>query len=701
MAQARGGYVGKILILDLTARTSEVIDSEPYQQYGGGHGMGTALFWEYCRDKTVGPFDPGNVVTLCSSPFSGTPVPSSSGRVEIQGIGSKPLPTWFVRSNIGGRIPMAMKACGYDAVVITGAADSPLWVSVINDEVRFNDARHLWGLLTNETQERIWDELTGGAADGEWYSVHATRDGGRSTQKPSVMCIGPTAENLGSEGTITHDAGHHAGQSGLGAVWGSKNLKAISFLGTGSVPVADPQSLLDLRVEFQKKHSYNVDDPVLKAPSADGTPAALYGFITRQPGFNGIYWNTRDMLARPSGCQGCTRNCRRNTDTGVGNETMCAASLFYMAALPTDKSIMVRAADYMNKLGINGFETELLGYLRNLYMMGVLGPGEDCQIKSELPWDQFGNWTFIEAFLNSIAYRTDIGADLADGVVRASMKWGRWEEDSTSGLLRYPQWGYHYHYDPRTEVDWSYGSMFGDRDINEHGYNWHVHWMPLITSRNEQPPLVSAQTMAEQMAKATGLDDPMCFDYSEDGIYSDAKLRSVAWHRHYGRFWVQSMNMCDWVWPHLIEYAAPDLSGDLTGATSPDPAIGFEPRYYRAVTGLDITFEESIELGHRIFTFDRAIWCLQGRTPEMEVFAEFVYRVPTTSPDPLPVFRDGAWKYDDEAGRTLDRARFEDVKHRFYELEGWDRETGVPTRATLEGMNLGFVADELEKAGLL
>jgi aldehyde:ferredoxin oxidoreductase len=225
--------------------------------------------------------------------------------------------------------------------------------------------------------------------------------------------------------------------------------------------------------------------------------------------------------------------------------------------------------------------------------------------------------------------------------------------------------------------------------------------MPLITAYNSQLPLIPAQTMAEQMARSTGLDDPMCFDYSAEGIYSDAKLKSVAWHRHYSRFWIQSMNMCDWVWPHLIEYAAPDLSGDLTGATSPDPEVGFETRYYRAVTGLDLSFEESIELGHRIFTFDRAIWCLQGRTPEMEVFAEFVYRVPTTTVDPLPVFRDGAWKYDDEAGRVLDRERFEDVKHRFYELEGWDRETGVPTRATPESMDLGFVADELEKAGLL
>ena len=90
--QATGGYVGHILVLDMTAKIAEVIDADPYEQWGGGHGMGSALFWDYCKDKTVGPFDPGNVVTISSNPFSGTPVPSSSARVEIQGIGVVPRP---------------------------------------------------------------------------------------------------------------------------------------------------------------------------------------------------------------------------------------------------------------------------------------------------------------------------------------------------------------------------------------------------------------------------------------------------------------------------------------------------------------------------------------------------------------------------------------------------------------------------------
>lgn len=687
MSQATGGYMGQILILDLSSHSSETISSEPYQKWGGGHGMGSALFWDYCEDKTVSAFDPGNVVTISTSPFSGTGVPSASGRVEIQGIGSFSEPEWFTRSSMGGRVSPTIKAAGYDAVVICGASESPVWVSVINDEVEFHDASDLWGLNTWETQEAIWDEITGSTPDGEWYDIGSGRDGGRTTQKPAVMCIGPASEKLARVGTITHDAAHQAGQSGLGAVWGSKNLKAIGFLGSHSVPVADPAALLDLRIEFQQRFGYNVDDPVYEIPDPDAP--VLYGLLTRHPGFNGIYWNTRDMLARPYGCHGCLRHCRRNTSDSIGNGTMCSASVFYYS-FADDKKDMIRAGDMLNKMGINGFEEGQLGYLRNLYMMGVLGPG--CEIDSNLPFDKIGSWEFFDAYINAIVDRTDIGDAMAEGTVRASKAWGRWEEDSASGLCAYPQWNYIQHYDPRLEVEWSYGSIIGERDINEHGFNWHIYWPPLICAMVGEDPLLSAEELTAQLAAATGLDQ-MGWNYSSEGIYSDEKIATVAWHRHYGRFWVQSMCMCDWVWPYLVEYANPD--GDISGAT-PE----FEPLFYKAVTGLDLTYEDSIDIGHKIFTLDRSIWCLQGRTKEMEVFSEYVYSVPTSTAYPLPVYENGEWSFDDCLGRTLDRDRFEDVKSRFYELEGWDPDTGRPTRETLESLDLSSVADALDEADL-
>ncbi len=122
---------------------------------------------------------------------------------------------------------------------------------------------------------------------------------------------------------------------------------------------------------------------------------------------------------------------------------------------------------------------------------------------------------------------------------------------------------------------------------------------------------------------------------------------------------------------------------------------------YKAVTGIDITFEESLEMGKKIYLLDRAIWHMQGRHRDQEVFAEFVYSLPTSAPYPLPVFEDGRWTYGTCMDRVLDRDRFETVKDRFYEHEGWDVSTGCPTRAALESYDLGYVADTLEAAGAL
>ncbi len=691
MTQPTGGYVGSILILNLTDSSYEVISTEPYYQWGGGNGMATALFWDYCQDKTVAAFDEKNVVVIATSPFSGTPAPSGASRMDLVGIGSYSDPEWFTRSSMGGRMSTMLKCAGYDALVITGKAPEHTWVNIVNDRVEFKSAEGLWGLDTTETQLAIWDEVMEGTPDGEWFELTDYRDGGRTTQKPSILCIGPASENLARVGTITSDGAHSAGQSGLGAVWGSKNLKAISCLGTGSVPVADPMALLDLRVEYQKQFTYNVDDPVLENPFPDATAfdGTMFDHVTRQPGADGASWHSRDLLTRPYGCVGCVRNCRHNFDDGFANGAMCAASQYYLVA--DKKEDMLYAAGMLNKLGINGFERSVLSYCLDLYKMGVLGPGK--QIDSNIPFDKYGSREFVEEMLFAIAYRTDIGADLADGTTRAIKKWGRWEEDSKSGLIKYPQWGYREHYEARAETDWSYGSLFSERDMNCHSFNWHVHWMPTACDMVGMDPLLSAEEVVTLMSEATGLDKAS-FDYSDEGIYTDDRLKGVAWIMHYGRFWLNSIGLCDSVWPQLISYESAD--GTHTGSSP-----SFEPRMYKAVTGMDMSLEDGLELGKKIFTLARAIWCLEGRTPEMEVFANYVYDVPVDSDYWLIECKDGQWQYTTCHGRTLDREKFESVKPRFYELEGWNAETGVPTRETLEGYGLTDVADTLEAAGKL
>ena len=171
----------------------------------------------------------------------------------------------------------------------------------------------------------------------------------------------------------------------------------------------------------------------------------------------------------------------------------------------------------------------------------------------------------------------------------------------------------------------------------------------------------------------------------------------MAWHRHYTRFWKESVLFCDNRWPDFVSTKGPENVG-LTGEG--------EPRFFNAVTGKDISFLDGIEVGKKIWNLDNAIWSLQGRHRDMVEFAEFIYTQPFVGAGPTlgyyqPWLEDGEWSYKAVNGRSLDKAKFEQFKTRYYELEGWDTASGWPKRATLEEMDLGFVADELEAHGKL
>lgn len=675
------GYTGKILRINLTTKTVSTIDTAKYEQWGGGHGIGSAIFWDLVPDKTISAFDPRNVVTIMTSPLAGTLAPSA-GRTEVQGIGPESWPTeWFTRSNFGGRFSAMLKSAGWDGVVLEGKADKPVWVNIVNDNVVIEDANGLWGLDTYEAQEEIWRRVTGNGGGSDWTTTGTTRDGGRTTQRPAVVCIGPAGENLSRIGSLTHDAGSGAGQGGFGGVFGSKNLKAVSVLGTGSVSVADPRALMESRQWFiAQSQYYNTNADVAAVP---GSPMNR----PQAPGYGGNFFGAAP--SRSQGCSSCYVNCRRQTESGTGNGSQCVEAVFYAPMQP----IAGASADVVQRYGINAYHFMGLGWLRELSKMGILGPGK--QINSNLPFDQFGTLGFLEALTKAISFREDIGADLAEGWVRAAEKWGRLG-DLDTGLLAFPSWGYPEHYDPRSEVEWSYGSILGDRDINEHCFNFYVHWMPLNAAAQGVEPPVSAKDLAEKIAaKLVPYNepvDPMMLDYSPEGVYSDSRVKEIAWHRHYTRFFKQSLAFCDWAWPDFMNTSTPELLGSTPEA---------EPKFYNAVTGQNITFEDGMEIGRKIWNLDKAIWVLQGRHRDQEVHAGYVYKVGSPLPDRLPMYENGEWTYATAQGRTLDKAKFEDWKTRFYEFEGWDSATGWPTRPTLEKLGLGNVADELETKGKL
>ncbi len=289
------GYAGKILRLNLTTREITVIDTEHYEQWVGGHGMGSAIFWDLVEDKSITGFDPRNVVTIMTSPLSGTLAPGASARTEVQGIGVQSYPIgWFTRSNFGGRFGPMLKFAGWDGIVVEGKADEPVWIDIRNGDVAIKDASRLWGLDTWKTQQEYGKKSWGRRV--RWLDAVGQDRMERTTQRPAVLAIGPAGENLSRIACLIHDAGNGAGQGGFGGVWGSKNLKAISAIGTGSIDIADANALMESRLWAQKWYGCTSTTGLAIAPQI-------------------VVWD-RPEEARPQACFGCHEGCRERYGTG-------------------------------------------------------------------------------------------------------------------------------------------------------------------------------------------------------------------------------------------------------------------------------------------------------------------------------------------------------------------------------------------------
>jgi len=692
------GYAGKILRINLSNRKITTIPTRQYEQWVGGHGMGSAIFFDLVKDKTIDGFDPANVITLMTSPLSGTLTPAGASRTEIQGIGVQSVPIgWFTRSNFGGRFSSMLKYAGWDGIVIEGRADEPVWLDVRNRTVTIRNCSGLsmWGTDTWECQKAIWRYVAGRESYGDWMEPDG-KDGGQTTQRPAVLAIGPAGENLSRIACLIHDAGSAAGQGGFGAVFGSKRLKAISVIGTGSIRIHDPKALMQGRIQQKKNYAFDLGNLKREYMSVDFQSPPVPGtmYIKGKP----------SVGKRPQACVGCHSGCRGRYADGIGNEATCYTTIFYLYA--DSLNIQRQAADLLNRYGLNAAEM-FLGelYLKRLHNYRVLGPGRE--IDCPLDYDKYGSLEFAEQLIKSIAYRNDglgnqhsFGDDLAEGFVRAAGKWGRLNgelSDLKTGTLMFPFWGLPRHKEARSQLDWAYGTILGDRDINEHGFDqlrgnpsYHKRWgIPLYGKAEE---VVKIYT--DKMVPFQG--DMKMLDFSTENMYSEHVAKLVSWHRYYTRFWKQSVQFCDWRWPDFLNLYGPGKVGS-TGVA--------EPKFLNAVTGKNFSFLDGIELGKKIWNLDNAIWTLQGRHRDMVHFADYYYSQPSFSLDGsheyMPGLEKNKWRYIKVLGRHFDRDKFEDFKTIFYNLQGWDITTGFPTKDTLNSLDLAYVADELDNHGKL
>jgi len=674
------GLAGKILLVNLTTKAISSIESAKYEAFGGGHGTATGIFWDLCVASDnwdlQDAFDPRNAIVLMTGPLAGTGLPFA-GRTSVSGLAPQTWPVnWFGHSNFGGSFAPTLKMAGWDGVVVHGKSDSPVYINIVDDKVTIEDARPLWGLTVWDTQEEIWKKAPV-RYGSEWQKLGNSY----TIQRPAIVTIGPAGENKSRIASLVHGGGSAAGQGGFGGVFGSKNLKAIAVIGTGSIKVADPKAVRDSREWFE----VNFPMSGQRGPGRNST--------------NGV-----------SGCMGCNRGCHSRSQLYGMDSDGCAESVWYSLPpphKPTSSSDRWKAADFAQQFGLNASDLSFMGstsfpgipgtemgsvcpsktgagwYIKRLYDMGVIGPGKAIDT-SPLPMDQIEKVEFAEIFAIAVAKRIGIGDLIAEGTLRFAEKIGRISD--LDNILRMPVWGYVDHWTMPT-VEWAYGNLMDSRDINNHD-------MQLGPTR-----LMSCEQFVQLLASTSPpyQDDLFMFDYSwqgdqayKTGIYSEHKAKFVAWHQHYATYYKESALFCDWAMGNYFNPSNPDGRGATPLA---------EPRFLNAVTGRNQTFLDGLEIGRRAWNLKRAIFVMQNRHRDQERFAGYMYKPGASVANyatTLPVYNGSKWDWVNCRELYLDDKGVEQWKTEFYRIEGWDPKTGYPTRKTLEGLGLKYVADALQ-----
>ncbi|MDF2530797.1 MAG: Aldehyde ferredoxin oxidoreductase [Clostridia bacterium] len=224
------GYIGKVLRINLKLKSIKVeeLDIEKAKKFIGGRGLGTKLFMDEV-DPKVDALSPENKLFIVAGPLTGTSVPTG-GRYMV--VTKSPLSGTIASSNSGGHWGAELKAAGYDVIIIEDKADEPVYITIEDDKVEIKEASRLWGKLVTEVTNEIKAEMP---------------------DKAKILTIGPAGEQLSRMAAIMNDYDRAAGRSGVGAVMGSKNLKAIAVKGSGKTPIFDEAKLKEANTGFMKQ----------------------------------------------------------------------------------------------------------------------------------------------------------------------------------------------------------------------------------------------------------------------------------------------------------------------------------------------------------------------------------------------------------------------------------------------------------------
>jgi aldehyde:ferredoxin oxidoreductase len=622
--RAKFGYMGKMLFVNLT--NSQIHDEELSEtmarQFVGGYGIGARIIMERMKPG-ADPLSPDNIFGIGTGPLTLSGVVSTC---RFTTMGKSPLTGYWGDANSGGNFANTLKGSGYDIVFFEGKAEHPVYLLIDNGKAEIKDARHLWGKDTTAAEELIRQE--------------------NGNKNLKVALIGPGGERLSRIAAVMNDRGRAAARSGLGAVMGSKNLKAVACSGAMRPEIFDKPKLPGMMKEMLKQVKENPSG-MFMALSHTGTPGAMVMHMSEhdvpiknwggnnvedfpESKWNAVAWDGMAKYAKKKyACTGCPVGCGSLLDMEDSKYSVRdghkpeyeSLAAFGPMCLNDNMESLIYANELCNLYGLDTISAgSTIAFAIECYENGLISKEETDGL--ELRW---GNSDAIIGVLEKMCRREGIGDLLAEGAKRAAEKIGRGAEKfaihSGGEMLAmhdprcYPGWGATYVSDAAPGRHTRGGTAFAEHGgVNEIVY-----------------PAVGVPTKMER------------YDTTDKGKYH-AILAG---------------------WQHWV-----NTSGVCLFAVDSMPMAFLE--YMNAITGWDLTYDEIIVTGKRITTLLHAFNIREGFKPSDFRLPERVNGNP-----PMKV---GGLK-----DVTIDT---EGLKMQFYEAMGFDPATGAVSPERMRELGL-------------
>lgn len=632
------GYAGEILKVDLSNGSIATLHSEDYtDRFLGGRGLAARLYWDMAHPSAKA-FDPENCFICVNGPTAGF-TGLAGNRWQVCAKSPLGEPEAFSFANFGGRWGTILKYAGYDGLVVQGQAERPVYIWINNKNVEIRDASLLWGKSTFEVCDLLKAELGKGS---------------------SVLAIGQAAENRVPFASLLTDDGA-SGSGGLGAVMGSKLLKAIAVSGNRKPKAANPERLRNLTVrikQMRERKFYSVSPP----------------------------WTVPDVT-KPQYCFGCGLGCARHTYSFEGKryKSFCqAAGVYVLTGVDPPGENQRLATRLCDQYGLDtSVMMAMIKWLAACYREGLLD-----ERTTGLPFSKVGSAEFIETLTRKIAFPEGFGDILAQGTIKAAELIG----ERAKELLKYfvaTRGSETMDYDPRliptSVLLYATEPRRPIQQLHESSVLLKL-WLKYMRGDGEGFFTSDDFRQAAELFwdSATAAD----FTTYEGKALAAKKIQD----RTYAK---ESLILCDFRWP-------------MTWAIYPGGHIGdptLESQIFSAVTGKEIDEAGLNYIGERIFNMQRAILIRQGwkgrqddrllnhffQEPLKEGDINFSPKCEVMGPNGKAVSR---------IGETLNVETVEQMKNDYYKLRGWD-EAGMLTQTGLQALGLEDVASDLGARRLL